>query len=70
MENNNSITGKLYEKIFRMKKKNLKILTISIDIIMFIVFVLTPIFKTNLLYGLYWIFIILYFMVDMINIMH
>ena len=32
MENNNSITGKLYEKIFRMKKKNLKILTISIDI--------------------------------------
>ncbi len=70
MENNNSITGKLYEKIFRMKKKNLKILTISIDIIMFIVFVLTLIFKTNLLYGLYWIFIILYFMVDMINIMH
>ena len=70
MENNNSITGKLYEKIFRMKKKNLKILTISIDIIMFIVFVLTLIFKTNLLYGLYWIFIVLYFMVDMINIMH
>ena len=70
MENNNSITAKLHEKIFRMKKKTLNTLTITIDVLMFIVFILTLILRTNLMFGLYWIFIILYFIVDMINVMH
>lgn len=70
MENNNSITAKLHEKIFRMKKKTLNILTITIDVIMFITLVLTLILRNNLMFGLYWIFIILYFIIDMINVMH
>lgn len=70
MENNNSITAKLHEKIFRMKKKTLNTLTITIDVLMFIIFVLTLILRTNLMFGLYWIFIILYFIVDMMNVMH
>lgn len=70
MENNNSITAKLHEIIFRMKKKTLNILTITIDILMLIVFILTLILKSNLMFGLYWIFIILYFIVDMMNVMH
>ena len=67
---NNSFSAKLHEKIFRMKKKTLNTLTISIDVIMFIVLILTLILKTNLMFGLYWIFIILYFIVDMMNVMH
>lgn len=67
---NNSFSAKLHEKIFRMKKKTLNTLTISIDVIMFIVLVLTLILRTNLMFGLYWIFIILYFIVDMMNVMH
>ena len=70
MENNNSITAKLHEKIFRMKKKTLNTLTITIDVLMFIVFILTLILRTNLMFGLFWIFIILYFIVDMMNVMH
>lgn len=53
-----------------MKKKTLNILTITIDIFMFIVFILTLILKSNLMFGLYWIFIILCFIVDMMNVMH
>jgi len=67
---NNSFSAKLHEKIFRMKKKTLNTLTISIDVIMFIVLILTLILRTNLMFGLYWIFIILYFIVDMMNVMH
>lgn len=67
---NNSFSAKLHEKIFRMKKKTLNTLTISIDVIMFIVLILTLILKTDLMFGLYWIFIILYFIVDMMNVMH
>lgn len=67
---NNSITAKLHEKIFRMKKKTLNTLTITIDVIVFITLLLTLIFKTNLMFGLYWIFIIIYFIVDMMNVMH
>ena len=67
---NNSFSAKLHEKIFRMKKKTLNTLTISIDVIMFIVLILTLILKTNLMFGLYWVFIILYFIVDMMNVMH
>ena len=67
---NNSFSAKFHEKIFRMKKKTLNTLTISIDVIMFIVLILTLILKTNLMFGLYWIFIILYFIVDMMNVMH
>lgn len=70
MENNNSITAKLHEKIFRMKKKTLNTLTITIDVLMFIVFILTLILRTNLMFGLFWIFIIFYFIVDMMNVMH
>ena len=70
MENKNSISAKLHEKIFRMKTQTLNKLTITIDILMFIVFILTLILRTNLMFGLYWIFIILYFIVDMMNVMH
>lgn len=70
MENNNSITAKLHEKIFRMKKKTLNTLTITIDVLMFLIFILTLILRTDLMFGLYWIFIILYFIVDMMNVMH
>lgn len=70
MEKNNSITAKLHEIIFRMKKKTLNILTITIDILMFIVFIFTFSLRSNLMFGLYWIFIILYFIVDMMNVMH
>ena len=67
---NNSFSAKSHEKIFRMKKKTLNTLTISIDVIMVIIFILTLILRTNLMFGLYWIFIILYFIVDMMNVMH
>ena len=67
---NNSFSAKVHEKIFRMKKKTLNTLTISIDVIMFIVLIFTLILKTDLMFGLYWISIILYFIVDMMNVMH
>lgn len=47
MENNNSLIAKLHEKTFRMKKKALNILTITIDVLMFIVLILTLILRTN-----------------------
>lgn len=37
---------------------------------MFIIFILTLILKSNLMIELYWIFIILYFIVDIMNVMH
>ena len=53
-----------------MKKKTLNTLTITIDVLMFLIFILTLILRTDLMFGLYWIFIILYFIVDMMNVMH
>lgn len=70
MEENKSITAKLYEKIFRMTDKTLKIVTITVDTIMFIILILTLILRNNLVFGLYWIFIVIYFIIDIFNIIH
>lgn len=45
-------------------------ITLVVDILTTIIFILTLIFKTDFMYGLYWIFIILFFIVDIISIMH
>ena len=70
MRKNNSLAKKFYELVFRMPKKTLNILTISVDIIMAIIFILTLVLKENFTYGLYWSFINLYIVVDLFNIMH
>ena len=70
MKKNNTLAKKFYELVFRMPKKTLNILTISVDIIMAIIFILTLVLKENFTYGLYWAFINLYIVVDLFNIMH
>ncbi|MBO5096034.1 MAG: hypothetical protein J6B98_04090 [Bacilli bacterium] len=64
------MTDKITYKIIHADDKIINTMTIIVDILMIVIFALTLILKTNFMYGLYWIFIILFLTVDLISIMH
>lgn len=64
------ILEKITYKIIHAKDETINTITIIVDILTAIIFTLTLIFRTNLMYGLYWIAIILFLIVDIISIMH
>ena len=61
---------KITYKIIHVDDKVINTITIIVDILTAIIFTLTLILRTNLMYGLYWISIILFLMVDIVSIMH
>lgn len=70
MKKSKSLGQKFQESIIRMPKRTLNILTITTNIIMFIIFILLLILKENFTYGLYWAFVNIYIIVDLLNITH
>jgi len=64
------ILEKITYKIIHAKDETINTITIIVDILTAIIFTLTLILRTNLMYGLYWIAIILFLIVDIISIMH
>lgn len=64
------LVDKITYKIIHADDKIINAMTIIVDILMVIIFALTLILKTNFMYGLYWLFIILFLAVDLISIMH
>lgn len=70
MKKSKSLGQKFQESIIRMPKKTLNTLTITTNIIMFIIFILVLILKENFTYGLYWSFVNIYIIVDLLNITH
>ena len=64
------ILDKITYKIIHVDDKVINTITIIVDILTAIIFTLTLILRTNLMYGLYWIAIILFLMVDIVSIMH
>ena len=70
MAENNIVNNRLHEKIIRLDKKKLYISTIIIDILMLIFFVLALTLRNDLTLALYWCFINVYIIIDIVNIMH
>ena len=64
------ILDKITYKIIHVDDKVINGITISVDILTAIIFILTLILRTNLMFALYWISIILFFIVDIISIMY
>lgn len=64
------ILDKITYKIIHVDDKVINAITISVDILTTIIFILTLILRTNLMFALYWISIILFLIVDIISIMH
>ena len=64
------ILDKITYKIIHVDDKVINGITISVDILTSIIFILTLILRTNLMFALYWISIILFLIVDIISIMH
>ena len=64
------IIDKITYKIIHVDDKVINTITIIVDILTAIIFTLTLILRTNLMYGLYWIAIVLFLMVDIVSIMH
>lgn len=64
------ILDKITYKIIHVDDKVINGITISVDILTAIIFILTLILRTNLMFALYWISIILFLIVDIISIMH
>ena len=63
------ILDKITYKIIHVDDKVINGITISVDILTAIIFILTLILRTNLMFALYWISIILFLIVDIISIM-
>ena len=62
------IIDKITYKIIHVDDKVINTITIIVDILTAIIFTLTLILRTNLMYGLYWIAIILFLIVDVVSI--
>ena len=62
--------SKIQETIFRLEDKKLKFITTFISIVMLAIFLCTLIFQTDFLYAIFWVFISIYFVFDLINITH
>ena len=57
-------------KIIHTDDKKINTITIVVDILMVIIFALTLTLRTKFMFGLYWISIILFLIVDLVSIMH
>ena len=64
------IRDNIIYKIIHADDEKINAMTIVVDILMIIIFALTLILRTNFMYGLYWISIILFLIVDVVSIMH
>lgn len=64
------IRDNIIYKIIHAEDETINTITILVDILMIITFALTLILRTNFMFGLYWISIILFLIVDIISIMH
>lgn len=57
-------------KIIHTDDKKINTITIVVDILMVIIFALTLTLRTKFMFGLYWISIILFLIVDLVSIIH
>ena len=64
------IRDNIIYKIIHADDEKINAITIVVDVLMVIIFALTLILRTNFMFGLYWISIILFLIVDIISIMH
>ena len=64
------IRDNIIYKIIHAEDETINTITIIVDVLMVITFALTLILRTNFMFGLYWISIILFLIVDIISIMH
>ena len=64
------IFDKITQKIIHAEDRTINTITIIVDVLTTIIFILTLILRTDFMYGLYWIFIILFLIVDVVSIMH
>lgn len=64
------IKDNIIYKIIHADEKKINTITIVVDVLMVIIFALTLILRTNFMFGLYWISIILFLIVDLVSIIH
>ena len=64
------IIDKITYKIIHADDEKINAITIVVDVLMVIIFALTLILRTNFMFGLYWISIILFLIVDLVSIIH
>ena len=64
------IIDKITYKIIHTDDKKINTITIVVDILMVIIFALTLTLRTKFMFGLYWISIILFLIVDLVSIIH
>jgi len=64
------ILDKITYKIIHVDDEKINAITIVVDVLMVIIFALTLILRTNFMFGLYWISIILFLIVDLVSIIH
>ena len=64
------IRDNIIYKIIHADDEKINTITIVVDILMVIIFALTLILRTNFMFGLYWISIILFLIVDLVSIIH
>lgn len=67
---NNKTQENLQQKIFHAKDETINTITLTVDILMTIIFVLTLILKNDIMFALYWTFTPLLLIVDILSIMH
>lgn len=64
------IRDNIIYKIIHTDDEKINAITIVVDVLMVIIFALTLILRTNFMFGLYWISIILFLIVDLVSIIH
>ena len=64
------IRDNIIYKIIHADDEKINAITIVVDVLMVIIFALTLILRTNFMFGLYWISIILFLIVDLVSIIH
>lgn len=62
--------NKIQEKVLRLEDKKLNIITIIVDLVMLIILLLVLFLKKDFTYALYWTFINVFLITDVVNIMH
>ena len=64
------IRDNIIYKIIHADDEKINAITIVVDVLMVIIFALTLFLRTNFMFGLYWISIILFLIVDLVSIIH
>jgi len=70
MKKDMTFKEKMTEKVYRADDKKINLITYIIDFITLVIFILTLILKTEKMYALYWLFISILFIIDLISIIH